>query len=202
MLVLEDHSTNGSYINGQQIHHTRTEIKNGDRIYLGKDYQLRWEEISRCFPETGSPNEISRENRQTQRYVYQDEENRVKPDYHREQDERQQKKPVNQQAINDVLRRWNWGAFFFGWIWGIAHRIYWPLVTLIPFIGWFAALVICFVLGVNGNRWAWESRQWESLEEFRRVQRNWAKWGVGILIGSFSLMILSFLIIAIAAASY
>lgn len=40
-----------------------------------------------------------------------------------------------------------------------------------------------FVLGANGNRWAWRNRRWDSLDHFRRVQRAWGFWGAGILIG-------------------
>ncbi|MBS7532015.1 DUF2628 domain-containing protein [Hazenella sp. IB182353] len=34
------------------------------------------------------------------------------------------------------VQGWNWGAFFFTWIWGITHGVWISLLTLIPFVGW------------------------------------------------------------------
>jgi hypothetical protein len=69
---------------------------------------------------------------------------------------------------------WNWGAFFFSWIWGLFNGAY---VTLWGLLLWFVpsgALVWAIVCGVNGNRWAWQGRDWSSVEHFRAVQRTWA----------------------------
>ena len=60
-----------------------------------------------------------------------------------------------------------------GWLWGVCNGVYWPLVTLIPYVGQVAALIICFILGANGNKYAWEKFT-GSAEEFDRKQHNWA----------------------------
>lgn len=90
--------------------------------------------------------------------------------------------PLNQPAeIPPELDRWNWGAFFLNWIWGIGNSTFIALLALIPFVN----LVMIFVLGARGSRWAWQNRAWRDAEQFRRTQRNWAiagliLWVVGI----------------------
>jgi hypothetical protein len=37
-----------------------------------------------------------------------------------------------------------------------------------------------FVLGAKGNEWAWQSKRWDSVEHFKRTQRTWAWWGLGV----------------------
>lgn len=70
---------------------------------------------------------------------------------------------------------WNWGAFVFTWIWGIYNNTYIALLSLFPP----AHLIMMFILGAKGNEWAWRNREWDSIDEFQRVQRNWAVWSVG-----------------------
>lgn len=86
--------------------------------------------------------------------------------------------------IPPELDRWNWGAFLLNWIWGIGNQTYIALLTLIPFFG----LIMLFVLGAKGSRWAWKNGRWDSVEHFRRVQRAWAFWGVVIVLGFFTFM--------------
>lgn len=68
--------------------------------------------------------------------------------------------------------RWSWGGFVFGWLWGVFNRVYWPLVIFIPFLGQVAALIIAFILGANGNRYAWEKYD-GTPEQFDEKQRKW-----------------------------
>jgi len=65
---------------------------------------------------------------------------------------------------------WSWGAFAFSWIWAIGNRTWWGLLGLVPGVG----LVMRVVLGVKGREWAWRSRNWDSVDHFRRVQRRWS----------------------------
>lgn len=99
------------------------------------------------------------------------------------------------EPIPPEIDRWNWGAFLLNWIWGIGNNTFIALLTLIPFVG----LVMPFVLGAKGSRWAWRNGRWDSVDHFRRVQRKWAIWGVviwiawivlvvGIFAGVFSLL--------------
>lgn len=84
--------------------------------------------------------------------------------------------------IPPELDRWNWGAFLLNWIWGIGNQTYIALLTLIPFFG---IIIMPFVLGAKGSRWAWKNGRWDSVEHFRRVQRAWAFWGGVIVFGMF-----------------
>lgn len=72
--------------------------------------------------------------------------------------------------IPPEVRGWNWGGFWWGWIWGIGNSVWIALLGLIPIV----SLVMMFVLGAKGSEWAWTARKWESIEHFKRVQRNWA----------------------------
>jgi len=107
--------------------------------------------------------------------------------------------PIEKSSEN--LNSWNWGAFYFGCIWAISNGIYWPLIEIIPFIGWSASIVIRIVLGINGNKWAWEKRRWESIEHFKRVQHSWAIAALWFFVGSiiFSFM---FIIMSLNIISY
>ena len=72
------------------------------------------------------------------------------------------------------LDRWNWGAFLLNWIWGIGNNVFVALLVFVPLLG----LVMPFVLGAKGSRWAWRNGRWDSVDHFKRVQRAWAKWAV------------------------
>ncbi len=80
------------------------------------------------------------------------------------------------------LRKWNWGAFLLSWIWGIGNRVWISLLALVPVLG----LIMMFVLGFKGNRWAWEKKDWRDIEHFHSMQRKWAiaglVWTVGWIV--------------------
>ncbi|QPC92485.1 cytochrome c oxidase assembly factor Coa1 family protein [Mesorhizobium sp. INR15] len=79
--------------------------------------------------------------------------------------------PLNQPAeIPAELDRWNWGAFFLNWIWGIGNSTFIALLALIPGVN----IIMIIVLGARGSRWAWKNRAWRDAEQFRKTQRNWA----------------------------
>jgi len=77
------------------------------------------------------------------------------------------------------ILRWNWGAFLLNWIWGLGNNTFIALLMFVPL----ANIVMPFVLGAKGSEWAWRNKRWESVEQFQAVQRKWARWGVGVLIG-------------------
>ena len=85
---------------------------------------------------------------------------------------------VDQSVVPEEIKKWNWGACFFNWIWGVCNGVYWPLLLIlgafIPFVGQLLSLVACVFLGVHGSEWAWKGRKWKSIEHFKRVQRRWA----------------------------
>lgn len=72
------------------------------------------------------------------------------------------------------VKGWNWGAFIFGWIWGIFNNCWISLLCLIPGVH----LVMMWILGFKGNDWAWQNKDWPSVEAFHEYQRKWAFWGV------------------------
>lgn len=47
--ILEDHSTNGTYVNSQIVHNGTYKIKEGDTITLGRDYLLDWDLVLPFF---------------------------------------------------------------------------------------------------------------------------------------------------------
>lgn len=80
------------------------------------------------------------------------------------------------------LDRFNWGAFFLGWIWAISMKN--PLAFVLSF---FLGVIGNYIIGVDGNRWAWQTRDFESVEEFIKVQEKWTKAGLSVFIISFTL---------------
>ena len=86
--------------------------------------------------------------------------------------------------------RWNWGAFFLNWIWGIRNKTYIAFLCVVPVIGF----VMMFVLGLRGNEWAWQNKRWESVEQFLHEQNIWSKWGIRLAIVFLILGILGFIL--------
>ncbi|MGC4090955.1 MAG: cytochrome c oxidase assembly factor Coa1 family protein [Polyangiaceae bacterium] len=87
-----------------------------------------------------------------------------------------------QAVVPPEVDRWNWGAFFLGWIWGLANNVLIALLAFVPCVNIFMP----FVLGMRGSAWAWQHKRWNSVEEFRKAQRGWAVagfvlFGFGIL---------------------
>ena len=85
----------------------------------------------------------------------------------------------------ELMGKWNWGAFLFPVIWGLANHVYQALWCFIPVIGFFYA----FHLGSHGNEFAWKHRYWESIAHFKRVQRRFAAWSIGITVAAIALYI-------------
>lgn len=86
----------------------------------------------------------------------------------------------NTATVPAEINHWNWGAFLLNWIWGIGNNTFIALLMFVPFVNF----VMAFVLGAKGSSWAWRNKRWESVEQFKTVQRKWAKWGV-ILFAAF-----------------
>jgi len=82
------------------------------------------------------------------------------------------------------IKGWNWGAFFLSWIWSIGNKVWIGLLSLV--IG----IIMSIILGVKGNEWAWQNRKWESVEQFKEVQRIWTIWGVVVFAVSLVIPII------------
>jgi serine/threonine-protein kinase len=81
------------------------------------------------------------------------------------------------------IQGWNWGAFTMPHFWLFSNQVWIGLLTWVPFVN----LVMPFILGAKGNTWAWRSRTWSSLEEFKSHQRKWALAGIAGFIPVFIL---------------
>lgn len=97
--------------------------------------------------------------------------------------------PVNVQSsaviVPEGIGGWNWGAFFLNWIWAIGNKSWIGLLALVPGLG----LIMGIILGLKGSEWAWQHRKFESVDQFKAVQKAWAKWGLIIFIISLILLI-------------
>jgi hypothetical protein len=76
--------------------------------------------------------------------------------------------------VPQEIVRWNWGAFFLSWMWGIRNKTYIAFLSIVPIVGF----VMMIVLGMKGNEWAWQNKRWESVEQFQHEQKIWSKWGI------------------------
>lgn len=81
------------------------------------------------------------------------------------------------------LRRWNWGAFFLNWIWGLGNRVYAALWLFFPGM----PIVMPFILGVKGSEWAWEKKKQKDIKKFKCAQKYWTIAGVAIFTINFLL---------------
>lgn len=81
-------------------------------------------------------------------------------------------------VVPQEIKGWNWGAFLLGLIWGAGNNVWWSLLILIPYFD----IVWIFVMGVKGSEWAWKSKRWYSIEHFKRTQKKWRDWGIGITV--------------------
>ena len=94
------------------------------------------------------------------------------------------------------LQGFNFGAFWFNWIWAIAHNSWIGLIALVPYVGFIMAIV----LGFKGNEWAWQNRKWDSVEHFRATQRVWTKWAIILAIITAVLLVLVFVLTIIGSS--
>lgn len=87
-------------------------------------------------------------------------------------------------VVPDEVRKWNWGAFWLTWIWGIGNGSYIALLALLPILN----LIMPFYLGKNGNELAWRNNSWYDLEDLHGTQKKWAL--AGWIIGLFFIIII------------
>lgn len=94
-------------------------------------------------------------------------------------------------SVPAEIDKWNWGAFLLNWIWGIGNNTFIALLMFIPFVN----IVMPFVLGARGSSWAWRNKRWDSVENFREVQRKWTKWSLIVYVAFISLLVILFMTI-------
>jgi DNA-directed RNA polymerase subunit RPC12/RpoP len=81
-------------------------------------------------------------------------------------------------VVPQEIKGWNWGAFLLGIIWGACNNVWWSLLLFIPYFD----IVWVFVMGIKGSEWAWRSKKWDSIEHFKKTQKKWRDWGIGLTV--------------------
>lgn len=82
------------------------------------------------------------------------------------------------EEVPDEIKGWNWGAFLLPWFWLWTNQVWVGLLCFVPQTGF----VVTLALGAKGNEWAWKSRRWRSIEQFKAHQRGWTI--AGLMIGA------------------
>ncbi len=106
---------------------------------------------------------------------------------------------ITGQIPHDPLKRFNWGAFWGTWIWGLFNKTYITLWSLILFFtpAFFSWAIVC---GIKGNEWAFQNQNCniEHLEEFNKGQKHQAiVWNALAAFFMFIMpVIVTFLIVA------
>ena len=102
---------------------------------------------------------------------------------------------ITAQQPKDSIARFNWGAFFGTWIWGLFNKSY---KTLFMLLLWFTPAAVPFALlcGIKGNEWAYKNKKYETSEQLHKSQAKQAiiwtiLWPVvsilvSVLLGVFS----------------
>ena len=100
--------------------------------------------------------------------------------------------------IPNEIKGWSWGGFLWTWLWAISNKVWVGLLALIPIPG--ALFIMSIVLGSKGREWAWQHKHWESVESFKKTQRNWAKWWLIINVPLFIIAIIGIILTNVLVA--
>lgn len=102
---------------------------------------------------------------------------------------------ISSQKPKSEIVKFNWGACFGTWIWGLFNKT--PVTLLmIPLcltFGWLPFMIIC---GLKGNEWAYEHKKYDSVEKFHKSQFDQSViftvlTPILFIIGSLSAMVIS-----------
>ncbi|MBR1465716.1 MAG: FHA domain-containing protein [Bacteroidaceae bacterium] len=213
-IMFIDHSSNGTVINDQKIQNLTVSIYRGDVIKLAGRYLLSWDVIEQYVGIPGRPTVTRNSHGEIASPVSPDRNGRVTwnknevvtpgqrlagipsyNDYERREPERNAwaSREENDGRLSPSEEKdidaWNWGAFFFGWIWGVFNKVYLSLVQLVCNVVIFfanangllaigavfqlASLGVAIWMGVKGSRLAWNQHAYDSFEHFKRVRHGW-----------------------------
>ncbi len=102
-------------------------------------------------------------------------------------------------VLNIVKDKFNWGAFYWSWLWGIFNNSFITLIIIpiafIPVAGALAVLGLQIWFGIKGNEWAWQNKRWQSIDQFHEVQKSWA---ISVIV--FTLVLLGLAVLGIIAS--
>lgn len=85
--------------------------------------------------------------------------------------------------------KFNWGALMFAPIFGIANKAWLCLLSLVPGIGF----IFSIVSGFCAPKWAYDSGEFQTVEEFNAVMKSWNRAGVASAIATGAFILLYFL---------
>ena len=112
---------------------------------------------------------------------------------------------------SDITNKFNWGAFFLTWIWGLGNKTYKTLLVLlivpcafIPFVNniiGLAQLGLSIWFGIKGNEWAWQNKQFSSVKDFHANQKKWAIAGIIYFIISLVIGFIFTILVAMSMMS-
>lgn len=95
----------------------------------------------------------------------------------------------NQNYQVQPVRGWNWGAFMFTFVWGIANGCWQPFLVFVPLLN----IIWPFVCGFKGHTWAMKSGTWRTVEEYNAVMKSWNRAGLANFIVCIVLCLISFI---------
>ena len=89
-------------------------------------------------------------------------------------------------------KKFNWGAFFLGWLWGIGNKSWITLLQipfiiiaflpvipsklqLIPILALGIAIIMAIIFGIYGNKWAIQNNSYITEEDFTKHQQKFIK---------------------------
>lgn len=104
---------------------------------------------------------------------------------------------ITGQLPADSVKRFNWGAFWGTWIWGLFNKTYvtlWaiPLFFTPAFFSW------CLICGIKGNEWAFKNRNALDTEAFHKEQKVQAV--VWNCLAGFFLFVMPILLVFLISA--
>ena len=80
---------------------------------------------------------------------------------------------ISSQLPHNELKKFNWGAFWGTWIWGLFNKT--PITLLmIPLLFTPAFLCFAIICGIKGNEWAFKNTKALDSEKFHKKQKNQA----------------------------
>ena len=111
----------------------------------------------------------------------------------------------NFEITTEIKNKFNWGAFFLGWIWGLFNKSYITLlqipIAFIPFIGPVINIGLAVWFGKKGNEWALKNKHFNNLEEFIKFQNNFIRAFIYISLPALIILCLYFKYIAFGITS-
>jgi hypothetical protein len=101
----------------------------------------------------------------------------------------------------DPIKKFNWGAFFGTWIWGLFNKTYitlWEIPLSLTQAGQITFPLIC---GLKGNEWAYKNKHYQDIEAFHKSQKKQTCIFVTVIIIGYLLLTILFMTVIIGAVT-